>query len=102
MSPNYLEESPSSEANRFPASEEISRIFWNPKVHYRIYKSPPPVPMMSQIDPVSASASHFSEIHFNIILPPTPRSSKCFKCFLRSINYSSSRKAVLSQILYMK
>jgi hypothetical protein len=33
-----MERSPSWEANRFAASQEIAQILWNPKVHYRIYK----------------------------------------------------------------
>jgi hypothetical protein len=37
----------------------------------------PPVPIFSQIDPVRAPIS-LSKIHFNIILPSTPRSYKCF------------------------
>jgi len=38
-------QSPSWEANWFAASQEIPRILWNPKVHYRTHKRPPPVPV---------------------------------------------------------
>jgi len=49
-----MEQSPSWEANRFSASQEIPRILWNPKVHYRMDTCPPPVPVMSQLDPVKS------------------------------------------------
>ena len=71
-----MEHSPSWEANRFSASQEILRILRNPKVHYRIHNSRQHVHVLSQIDLVHTSTSHFLKIHLNIILPSTPGSPK--------------------------
>jgi hypothetical protein len=47
-----MEQSPFREANSFSASQDIPRILWNTKVHYRIHNSPPPDPILNRIDPV--------------------------------------------------
>jgi len=71
-------QSPSWEANWFAASQEILRISRNPKVHYRTYKRPPPVPSLGQPNPVHIATSHLLEIHPNIIHPSMLRFPQWF------------------------
>jgi len=73
---NSIKHRPSREANSSSGSQAIARTLWNLEVHYRTDNRPLPVPILSRSNPVHASPSNFLKIHFNIILPTMPRSSK--------------------------
>ena len=95
-----MEQSPSWEANRFSASQAIPRILWNPKVHYRICKSSPPVHILSQINPVHAPQFHFLKIYLNTILSSTPVSSK-WSFSLRFSHHNPLYTSLLPSMCYM-
>ena len=71
-----MQQSPSCGANSILASQKIPRILCSPKVHYRSRKCPPPVPILSRLDPFHNPTSNFLKILLNIILPSTPAFSK--------------------------
>jgi hypothetical protein len=72
--PTYLlmELRPSSVAANSAAIQEFTSILWNQKVHYRVHKSPPLVPILGQINPNHTIPSYLSKVYFNIVHPPTP------------------------------
>ena len=93
-------QSPSWEANWFAASQEIPHILWNPKVHYRTHKRPPPVPNLCQPNPVHIPTSHLLEIHPNIIQPSTPRSPQ-WSLSLRFPHQDPIRSPLLTHTRHM-
>jgi len=68
---NSMEQSPFREANSYSASQEITRVLWN-----RIHKVLPLVCILNHMYSVHTIPTYSPNIHSNIILPSTPRSSK--------------------------
>jgi hypothetical protein len=64
---SLMDLSTSREAANCAVTQELPSIFRNPKVHYRVHKSPPLVTILCQIDPVHTISSYLSKIHFNIV-----------------------------------
>ena len=71
-----------------------------PKVHHRVYKRPSPVPILSQINPLHASTSHFLKIHLNIFLTSMPESYK-WSPSLRFPHQNPVRTSPLPHACYM-
>jgi len=58
------------------ASQEIPSLRCNPKVHYRLQRSPPLVPILNQTHPVHNFPPYFPNMNCNIVLTFTPWSSE--------------------------
>jgi hypothetical protein len=86
-----MELSPSWEAANCVATQQLPSILWNPEVHYRVHKSPPPVPILSHINLIHTITSYLSKprikshIHFLSFRPfiqgirPGPRLREHFR-----------------------
>ena len=66
-----MEQSPSWEANRFPASQEIPRIVWNPKFII-VFTSARHLSLSWATSIQSNPPTHYLKIYLNITLPSTP------------------------------
>jgi hypothetical protein len=57
------------------ANEETPHLLWNPKVYYRVHKSPLSVRTLSEMNLIRTLTLNFPKIHFNIVLTSKPRFS---------------------------
>jgi hypothetical protein len=80
-----MEPTPSGGAVNSATTQEFPSILWNTNVHFRVHKSPTLVPILSQINPIYTIAPYLTKIHFNIVHPPTPWSSRWnhYYCYAR-------------------
>jgi hypothetical protein len=69
------------EADSSSSDQEISHTLWVTKVYYFVHKTAALVPILSQINLFHASPLYFLKVHFNIILPSTPRPAEWPLCF---------------------
>jgi hypothetical protein len=61
---------------------QIPNILWNRNIHYRVHKSPPLVPILSQINPVHTTPSYLSR--FRKVCAITKIDFRKMKCGLSS------------------
>jgi hypothetical protein len=66
-----MEQSSSGEDTR-----EIFHPLWKREVHYRVHKTSPQVPILSQINPILALKSYNRKVRLNIVLQSTLGFSK--------------------------
>lgn len=57
-----MEQSPSREDKRSSATPDFPRILWNAMVYCRLHKSPPPVPLLGQINSIHVPSNFLKSI----------------------------------------
>jgi hypothetical protein len=86
------------------ATQKLPNILWNPKVHYRVHRSPPPVTILSQTNPIHTTPTYLRSIlllfsHLRLGLPSdiflsgsSTKDPICipFTCMLHALPFSCS------------
>jgi len=71
-----MEQSDSSEINRFAASQIILRVVWYTIIHYRIHKCTSLFPIRSQLNPVHTTTSQYLKVGHIFSFTSNPWSPK--------------------------
>jgi hypothetical protein len=64
---NFIEQSLPWQAARRSVTLEFPNILWNQRVHYRVHKIPPLVPVSNEMNPIHTTPSYFSKLHFSLV-----------------------------------
>jgi hypothetical protein len=81
------------DANSCSYNQRISSILRNSSIHYRLHKSPPFVPILSQMNPVHTLPHYFFKTNFRNIFPSIPMTSKLslyFRLSYQNVTHFSS------------
>jgi hypothetical protein len=124
LKPQYLsltfsmKRRPSSETNRSWVIQEIRRILWNLKVHCRIWKGTPSVPILSHADrPFQVWKIYFNikllcpsggllpsgfstKIHYALLLSPTRATRTAYKSWAFPLDRTCSVTSVFVVLCY--
>jgi hypothetical protein len=68
---HIMQKNSSAKATSSWDGQNIIRLSWNSKVHYRVHKNPLLNDLLSQLNVVYVLISYFLHIHFNNILLST-------------------------------
>jgi hypothetical protein len=60
---NSTDQSPSWESNSRPASQEFPCLLRNPEVYYRVYKIPPLIHILNQMNPIHTFSPYVCKVH---------------------------------------
>jgi len=72
-----MEQSPSCEADSHSVNQEVPSLLCNPKSHFCVHQSPPPIPILSQTNIVHIFAPCVPKVYSDIF-PSTSRSTEWF------------------------
>jgi len=67
--PSSVEQSHSSKTTCHLASQEIPRLLWDTKIHYRIHKSPPLASVLSQMNAIHISQKFSQAFSLGVMRP---------------------------------